>query len=250
MKIKLDIDISNEDYSKLIAGKSIECTCNLNMEQSKEKQAVLCNPSEVDDIIDHWNNHEVINLPHIVRERKHAKYIKHSAPYDKKIFDKALSKFSKDEIIEKMDKYLSRCANGDHVFDGRNIGYGNVTGFLKGISSTKQLWWEGEDMPAIKDEDPEGTLHIADCFAKYFLKRKTFGLEEGTRSHKTFIEANKIITRTYNKVPQHIDLTKDKYLKHLFKCIEDKFDEVFPGHLISDTVWKVMFPKYINDNIL
>lgn len=246
MEISLKINLTDEQFDKLSVGKSIKASCHLSSKTEKKKAQVLFLSGEVEAIIDHWNNHPVLSKPHIKNEKRNEKYSKRKAQYETNIFDKAFKKYNLDQIKSYIDKYLSKCNDGEHINNQRNIGYGTITGLLRALCSDKKLWWEDLTVKEV-DDNPESTFALADAYAKYFLDRSTFGLEIGSTMHTKFIKASKRVDKIYQKVSSKI--AKDRFVKLLFACVKDNFDEVFPGHLSNDTVWKIMFPKYLKENL-
>lgn len=169
---------------------------------------------------------------------------------------KVLEKYTVEDIVNYIRIYLKACAKGQHIWDGRNIGYQNITGLLRKLivhhKTEESIWWlkERNVVQSTLKDDPRGGLaqELANNFARRFLSCRVYELDKGAMGK--FLESADRFQKYFDKCNNNgRKIEKEKLIKVALDCLErnytDKGQAVFIGHFCSETLWDVLLPQYV-----
>lgn len=248
--IGIEVRLTKDQYQRLQQGEPITVSLlppkQSRVERTKEEIAIVGLPKAVGQLVSAWNDSEYIkgatdearNNP-ITRQQ-----IEDNTPH----FKQAIKELGVKPIIVAMDRYFKACSAGRHISDGKNRGYSHLGGFVRKLlkckmSGEKPYW--ATKMARIVDDHSKLTKKIADSYAKKFLGRKAFGLENPSTIYETFCEAADWIEMKSKKLP----FSEDRLIDHLLNCVEQACNkgglEMSPGWLSTEMTWKNRMPIYL-----
>ena len=253
----LNIQLTEEAKKAILAGKAWSGRCVVKLEpsiikaeigktlQRKQRQKFFGNP-DVKEIIDHWNNHPYLKKGVDENRNKPVTDVKTSSLYN--TISLELKKNRKKLLKNYIDTYFESCERGRHIWNGKNVGYKSLDGFIRHLHTHPQdkcrSWWNKDGQIEVRDDDIERTKKIANKYAKIFLGRNNFGLTNSSNSYSKFMTCGKKLDKT----AAGFGISLDTALEYLIKCMQQQYDtDVLPGHLSSELTWKVLFPKYLKN---
>jgi len=218
---------------------------------AEDRLAAGIHSPDVQRLIDAWNQSSyVVQHPH---EGRNKPISDEEAQTHKAILDKTVKTFGLKSLLELLGVYFAACAEGRHIQNGRNVGYGNLAGFVRRMvdarGDRRKLWWAG-GRSKIPDSHPELTRNVADAYARRFLGRPAYGLKNPSAEYREFATAADWIELTSPKTGFSPSMTT----RYLLDCIEEQAKQrgrsVTPGWLSSELTWKNTLPQYIKQHII
>ena len=201
------------------------------------------------EIISVWNNHPYVQRDQNGDRRNNPLSKKDISVYksDIKWF---IDTFGADTGKKEIERYLESCSNGNHIWNNANHGYMHLGGFLRALrryhKTKTSPWWYPETLPEINDRNKELTEKIANAFAKSFLNRSKFGLENPSAEYRHFSKAARWIKRFEG---QSSRWTEDILIQALMSCLQTSYgDSDTPVHtskICSNYTWKTLMPQVL-----
>ena len=235
----LQIELNEDLIEAIKAGTSRTLTCKVSVKEKQKrgrKKKVIEISKFGQTVITYWNNHPKRNI--LVGNR--------NIPFDdtqmKEVtrIEEAIDKMGCENVQRKIDVYQEQCSSGGYLKHDRNLAYKTLGSFCTALLKGTIKWWG--NTVQIKDEDPDLTYWIADCFAERYLSRHTYGLNIGTKDYENFYKTHKVLDRI-----QKVGYNEEESLIVLFKCIDSNYGDktIHPGTLSCDNTVKVLLPQYL-----
>lgn len=145
--------------------------------------------------------------------------------------------------------YWDAVEAGRSTWDGRDHRCKSLFTFaasvLRHAKDRRRGWWHREAPGLLPDDHPELTRAVADAFARRFLGREAYGLENPSRDYAHFREAGDWIEHSLARSSFFPDAAV--VIHHLMACLERAADgrAVYPSQAGSETTWRVLFPQYL-----
>jgi len=201
-------------------------------------------------LIEAWNDSEFIR-EHAAGESRNNPIPSRDVAKHLPTIRRAIKELGITAILQAMHTYFKSCLKRDHLWDGRNHGYGHLGGFLRAITAEarggQRPWWRkghiGDD-PPIADPSPSKTKGLADRYAKRLLGRDTFGLKNPSSDYAAFVNtAKRLIAWADNNEWQY-----DRACDTLLDAVVGSWGLGGcppPGALSSERTWNVVFPAHL-----
>lgn len=204
--------------------------------------------TDMDRLIDYWNNSNYIRYDAIGESRHHRFEAIH---YDRFKFyiRKAILEIGVKPLENMMDEYFDACRQGKHIWDGSNHGYSHVGGWVKKVLSDHgrnlKPWWKGKERIKIEDSYPELTKKIADMYAQKWLGRDKFDYEEDSGDHINFAKASEKVKAKAIKS----GMSEEMLIVFLLDCVDSLKEQmgkkVTPAWLCSNKIWTNYLPQHL-----
>ncbi len=200
-------------------------------------------PDKVGKLIAAWNDDLYIRNEALGESRNNP-FPMDELPTFIKTFERALRELGLTKIKASLASYFRACRAGRHLWQNRNHGYSHLGGFVRKLleKKGKRGWWVDKSHN-VKDDYPELTLRIADAFARKWLGRREFGLENGSADHQKFANTARRVNRMVGK-----PFDEGRTVKLLLDCVgkqAERWDrDVNVGDLCSDSIWSKYLPQH------
>lgn len=242
----------------LVVGLPLTPEKKIRKKRSGVKDAFIQLPDE-QTVLDLWNNSHFIGqvCKGLVSDSRNKMVSEQDLPQVVPVLKRALRTLTVDEIRSHMDSYFAACAKGKHIWDDTNHGYKHVGGFLSRLISCKRTgqmpWWEMEKPKLVEEDDfPDITAYLADRYAEKYLFAQSFELEANTKEHMKFIRAAKYIGKVIQAEILPFADPLPEFISLIFRCVDrhnTTQTTIYPGHLCSETLWKVQLPQFLYDQL-
>ena len=249
----------NEIKAKLVL---LDDVIKKDVKVKKEKKQIPLLTQHT-EIIDRWNKHVLVlqTMNGMMHDCRNQRIEENEVNGLVVLIARTISRIGKEKIFEFMDSYFECCKARKHIWDGKNHGYSNVGGLLRKLLRYDKIkrvpWWTnafitngGDDLVAVEnvDDNPELTKIVTNVFASRYMKSDSCDLKGTPKTQVKFIRVSKLVKEIVDLEVLPFSDPIASLLKGLFSCIE-KLDDtvVFPGHLISESVWKIQLPQYLSN---
>jgi len=246
--IEFEIQLKKKQLEQLNEGEEINFKLLPPKCSRKENMQGDAVGNKINKLIQKWNDSKYIqNKPN--GESKNNVFTISELPEYKTLFKRAIKEIGLPKLSKAIDTYFEACSQGKHVWNGHNHGYKHLGGFIRTVleaqKKNKKLWWVGKKYWKIEDNHPNLTLYIANAYAKKFLGRKEYGLENPSTVYPKFKKAGDCVREKYQKLP----VKRDEVVLMLLDCVEQTCEktntQISAGWLCSDNMWKDYFPQYL-----
>ena len=233
---------------------------SMRQENQRIKQKYVL-PRAIRSLIESWNSN-TSPPPHEGHDRNR-QFSNKAALLNRPALDRITDEIPNEELDKLMACYFKACTLEEHVWEGKDHRYKTLSGFVKAVLKARDddsvCWWEDAPLartsgragtPAyMRARDPyaETTKMVADIYAQVVLGKDTYGNPDDHWAK--FAGVSKRIERI---IEAGVGVSSAVLAKAVVRSAQQQAEQfnnrtVFPGNLLTDNLWKLVLPQYLED---